>query len=50
MTKNSKFVKIGDYWSDNTVDKIARFLREYHDLFVTTFSNMKGIVGDLGEK
>jgi hypothetical protein len=49
MTENPKFVQIGDYWSDETVEKIADLLREYQDLFPTTFSEMKGIVGDLGE-
>jgi hypothetical protein len=42
-------VQIGDYWSDETVEKIAYLLRENQDLFPTIFSEMKGIVGDLGE-
>ena len=29
--------------------KITDFMHEYHDLFPTNFSEMKGIVGDLGE-
>jgi hypothetical protein len=49
MTENPKFAQIGDYWSDETVEKIADLLHEYQDLFPTTFSEMKGIVGDLGE-
>jgi hypothetical protein len=40
-----KFAQIGDYWSDETVEKIADLLHEYQDLFPTTFSEMKGIVG-----
>jgi hypothetical protein len=48
-TKNPKFVQIGDYWSDETIEKIADLLREYRDLFQTTFLEMKGIVGDLVE-
>jgi hypothetical protein len=44
-----KFVNIGDYWNDETVEKIVDLLREYQDLFPTTFSEMKGIVGELGE-
>jgi hypothetical protein len=28
---------------------VANLLQEYHDLFPTTFSKMKGIEGDLGE-
>jgi hypothetical protein len=42
-------VKIEDYWNDDIVEKIADLLREYQDLFPTTFSKMKVIVGDLGE-
>jgi hypothetical protein len=48
-TKNPKFAQIGDYWSDEIVENIADLLREYQDLFQTTFSEMKGVVGDLGE-
>jgi len=45
-----KFAKIRDYWDDSTVDKVAEFLHEYQDLFPTKFSNLKGIIGDLGVK
>jgi len=43
-----KFVKIGDYWDDATVDKVVELLCEYQDIFPTKFSNLKGIIGDLG--
>lgn len=43
-----KFVKIGDFWDDATVDKVAKFLHNYQDLFPTKFSDLKGIIGDLG--
>lgn len=43
-----KFAKIGDYWDDGTMDKVAELLCEYQDLFPTKFSDLKGIVGDLG--
>jgi len=46
--EESKFAKIGDYCDDATVDKIDELLREYQDLFPTNFSNLKGIIGDLG--
>jgi hypothetical protein len=49
ITVNPKFVQIGDYWSEEYVEKIADLLRTYHDLFPTTFLEMKGIVGELGE-
>jgi hypothetical protein len=42
-------VNIGDYWNDETVEKIVDLLCEYQDLFPTTFSEMKGITGELGE-
>ena len=46
---NPKFSNIGDYWDEETVAKIMDLLHEYQDLFPTNFSEMKGIVGDLGE-
>jgi hypothetical protein len=49
MIENPKFAQIGDYWSEEIVEKIADLLREYQDLFPTNFSEMKGIAGDLGE-
>jgi hypothetical protein len=49
MTKNPKFAQIGDNWSDETIEKIVDLLCEYQGLFPTTFSEMKGIVGELGE-
>jgi hypothetical protein len=48
-TKNPNFAHIGYYWHDETIEKVAELLQEYHDLFPTTFSKMKGITGDLGE-
>ena len=46
---NPKFANIGDYWNEETVEKIVDLLCEYQNLFPTTFSKMKGIVGELGE-
>ena len=43
-----KFSSIGDYWDDETVGHIADLLHDYQDLFPTKFTEMKGIVGDLG--
>jgi len=42
-----KFAKIGDYWDDVMVDKVAKLLHEYEDFFPTNFSDLKGIIGDL---
>jgi hypothetical protein len=40
---------IGDYWDEQTLEIITKLLHEYSDLFKTTFTEMKGIAGDLGE-
>ena len=49
IAENPKFVQIGEYWNDETIEKVADLLWEYHDLFLTTFSKMKGIAGDLSD-
>jgi hypothetical protein len=46
---NPKFAQICNYLNDETVEKIVDLLHEYHDLFPTTFLEMKGIAGELGE-
>lgn len=43
-----RFANIGEYWDKDIVEKVMELLREYHDLFPTKFSYMKGIVGDIG--
>lgn len=43
-----KFTTIGDYWDGETINKVTDLLHEYQELFPTKFSDMKGIVGDLG--
>ena len=48
-SKNPKFANRGDYWDEETVTMITDLLHEFQDLFPTKFSEMKGIVGDLGE-
>ena len=40
---------IGDYQDEQTVESIIELLHEYNDLFPTTFTEMKGIAGELGE-
>jgi hypothetical protein len=49
IEEKPKFANIGDYWNDETVEKIVDLLHEYHDIFPTTFSEMKGITRELGE-
>jgi len=44
-----KIANIGDYWDSETMEKIIELLRKYNDLFPTTFSEMKGVAGKLGE-
>ena len=41
---------IGDLWDEELVAQIANLLKEYQDLFPNSFSKMKGIAGELGEK
>jgi hypothetical protein len=46
--ENPKMASIGDYWNEQTVESITESLREYIDMFPTTFIEMKGIAGELG--
>ena len=47
--ENQKFASVGEYWDEETMEKITDLLHEFQDLFPTKFSEMKGILGDLGE-
>jgi hypothetical protein len=49
MNGNPKMARTGDYWDEQTLERIAKLLREYNDMFPTTFKKMKGIAGELGE-
>ena len=44
-----KLANVRDYWDVVTIDKITELLHKYQDLFLTTFTNMKGIKGHMGE-
>ena len=44
----SKFATIEDYWDEEMVSKVTKLLHKYQDLFLTKFSEMKGILGDIG--
>jgi CTP:phosphocholine cytidylyltransferase-like protein len=46
---NPKMASIGDYWDEQTIERITKLLREYNDLFPTTFIEMKGIAGEIVE-
>jgi hypothetical protein len=47
--ENPKISNIGHYWDSETMEKIIELLHKYSDLFPTTFLEMKGLVGELGE-
>ena len=49
LLENTKFANIGDYWDEEIVAKITYLLHEFQDMLPSNFSEMKGIVGDLGE-
>jgi hypothetical protein len=42
-TEHPKMATNGDYWDEQIVEIITELLREYSDLFPTTFIEMKGI-------
>jgi hypothetical protein len=44
-----KLANVGDYWDAATIDNTTELLHEYHDLFPTKFTDMKGIKGPIGE-
>ena len=47
--ENQKFASVGDYWDEETMAKIMDLQHAFQDLFPAKFSEMKGILGDLGE-
>ena len=49
MKENPKFSNVGDYWDEDTMARITNLLHEFQYLFLTQFSERKGILGDLGE-
>ena len=44
-----KLANVGDYWDAATIDNITELLHKYQDLFLTKFTDMKGIKGPMGE-
>jgi hypothetical protein len=40
---------IGYYCDEQTIESITELLCEYSDLFPTTFTEMKGIAGEMGD-
>ena len=49
MNESMKMASIGDYWDEQTVERITKLSHEYNDLFSMTFTEMKRIEGEIGE-
>lgn len=49
IEETPKLANVRDYWDVATIDKITELLHKYQDLFLTKFTNMKGIKGPMGE-
>jgi hypothetical protein len=49
IVENPKMAIIRDYWDEQIVESITKLLCEYNDLFPTTFTKIKGMVGEIGE-
>jgi hypothetical protein len=51
MKDNPKLENIGDYWNEETVEKIVNFLRKNQEFFPTTFfKNGKDCWGAKGDE
>jgi hypothetical protein len=44
-----KIASIGDYWDEKTVESITELLCEYSNLFLITFTEIKGTARELGD-
>jgi hypothetical protein len=42
--ENPKIASKGDYWDEKTMNEVHNLLREYEDLFLKTFSELKGML------
>ena len=45
---NLNFASVGDYWDEETMERITYLLHEFQDRFLNKFLEMKGILDDLG--
>ena len=45
----TKMDKIGDQWSYQQVAEITNLLKEYRDVFVIDYKELKGLVQEMGE-
>lgn len=46
--ESPNFACIDNYWDEDAVGKVFELLHEYQELFPTNFSELKGIVDDMG--
>ena len=44
-----KIAKIGDYWNEQQTTEIVNLLREFQDVFVRDYKDLKGLVQEMGE-
>ena len=49
MTEDPNFANVRDYQDEETMENTNDLLHDSQDLFLTKFTEMKGISGDLGE-
>jgi hypothetical protein len=49
IEESLNIVIIGDSLDNQTMERITELHHEYSDIFPTTFSEMKGVEGELGE-
>ena len=47
MIEYSKMASVGDYQDEKTMENITELLHEYNDLFPKTFTEIKGIAGEI---
>jgi hypothetical protein len=48
IVENPKMASIRDYWDEKTMESMTELLCKYNDMFPTTVTEIKGIVGELG--
>lgn len=49
IEEKHKMATVGDYWDEEMVTQVVDLLKEYEDIFHSTFSEMKGTARELGE-
>ena len=44
-----KIAKIGDYWTEAQTTEIVNLLKDFQDVFVADYKDLKGLVHEMGE-